>query len=331
MDGIIAEDFDAVLAMAERSGLDIRRIDVRGLLMELARMWLGGARPDVMHVHSGMDMLSRRLRTIRRLLPRSVRFIVWLHGSGDLAIASVDQVREHVAVAAAADAVVVPSASQRDQQVAAGLSPSSIHIVPAIVPRPIAAAGATRARLGISEQTRIVLFCGRMVASKNPFLAIEAIRACTFTDSVLVMAGDGPLIDKAREAVGDLGQRVRILGHVEDVDTLYADADVFLSPSATESFGLTAVEALQSGVACALARIRPWTDYLRDEEHVDYFLPDSTAAQIARILDRLLSDDGLRAARADAGRRAVQSLFGEDAAMAALDIVYQEIAPSSRV
>lgn len=325
---IIAEDFEAVRAMAERSDLAIRRTNSRGLLLDLARIRLSRERPDVMHIHSGMDILSRHLRTIRRALPRAVPLVVWLHGSGGLARAVPDELREHRAVAAGADAIIVPSASQREAQIRAGLGPSKVHVVPAIVPAPATARGATRARLGIDKQTRIVLFCGRMIESKNPILAVEAFRACSSTNSVLLMAGDGPLIERVRAAAEDLGDRVRILGHVDDVETLYADADVFLSPSTNESFGLTAIEALQGGTACALSRIRPWTDYLRDGEHVDYF--DLTAIGIAQVLDGLLSDDARRADLANAGRSAVEAIFGEDAAMSALDVVYRRLTAGRR-
>jgi N-acetyl-alpha-D-glucosaminyl L-malate synthase BshA len=66
----------------------------------------------------------------------------------------------------------------------------------------------------------------------------------------LVMVGDGPDRADAEEEVRHLGleDRVNFLGKIENVAPLLASADLFLLPSSTESFGLSALEALASGV-----------------------------------------------------------------------------------
>jgi N-acetyl-alpha-D-glucosaminyl L-malate synthase BshA len=66
----------------------------------------------------------------------------------------------------------------------------------------------------------------------------------------LVMIGDGPDRPEAEEEARTLGvdQRVHFLGKIDSVAPLLASADVFLLPSASESFGLSALEALASGV-----------------------------------------------------------------------------------
>jgi N-acetyl-alpha-D-glucosaminyl L-malate synthase BshA len=68
--------------------------------------------------------------------------------------------------------------------------------------------------------------------------------------SVLVMVGDGPERDSAENEARQLGvdDRVFFLGKIEAVAPLLAGADLFLLPSDKESFGLSALEALASGV-----------------------------------------------------------------------------------
>jgi N-acetyl-alpha-D-glucosaminyl L-malate synthase BshA len=68
--------------------------------------------------------------------------------------------------------------------------------------------------------------------------------------SWLVMVGDGPDRADAEEEVRRLGleSRVHFLGKIDNVAPLLASADLFLLPSSTESFGLSALEALASGV-----------------------------------------------------------------------------------
>jgi N-acetyl-alpha-D-glucosaminyl L-malate synthase BshA len=68
--------------------------------------------------------------------------------------------------------------------------------------------------------------------------------------SVLVMVGDGPDRVHAEAEARELGveKRVFFLGKIEAVAPLLSAADLFLIPSQSESFGLSALEALASGV-----------------------------------------------------------------------------------
>jgi L-malate glycosyltransferase len=68
--------------------------------------------------------------------------------------------------------------------------------------------------------------------------------------SVLIMVGDGPDRVDAEAEARELGvqDKVFFLGKIDAVAPLLAGADLFLLPSASESFGLSALEALASGV-----------------------------------------------------------------------------------
>ena len=68
--------------------------------------------------------------------------------------------------------------------------------------------------------------------------------------SVLVMVGDGPDRVDAEAEARRLGVEadVHFLGKIDIVAPLLADADLFLLPTKSESFGLSALEALASGV-----------------------------------------------------------------------------------
>ncbi len=68
--------------------------------------------------------------------------------------------------------------------------------------------------------------------------------------SRLIMIGEGPELQPARELVYKLKleDKVRFFGKQDEVAPLFAAADIFLLPSAKESFGLVALEAMACGV-----------------------------------------------------------------------------------
>ena len=68
--------------------------------------------------------------------------------------------------------------------------------------------------------------------------------------SILVMVGDGPDRVVAEQVAQELGvsDDVFFLGKLDSVAPLLANADLFLLPTVSESFGLSALEALACGV-----------------------------------------------------------------------------------
>jgi N-acetyl-alpha-D-glucosaminyl L-malate synthase BshA len=86
--------------------------------------------------------------------------------------------------------------------------------------------------------------------------------------SVLVMVGDGPERIDAEQEARRLGvqDRVFFLGKLEAVAPLLASADLFLLPTQSESFGLSALEALATGVPVIGARAGGLPEVVRDGE-----------------------------------------------------------------
>jgi len=86
--------------------------------------------------------------------------------------------------------------------------------------------------------------------------------------SVLVMVGDGPDRVMAEAEARELGvqDKVFFLGKIDTVAPLLAGADLFLLPSSTESFGLSALEALACGVPVIGAQTGGLPEVIRDGE-----------------------------------------------------------------
>lgn len=86
--------------------------------------------------------------------------------------------------------------------------------------------------------------------------------------SVLVMVGDGPDRVDAEAEARDLGvqDKVFFLGKIDAVAPLLAGADLFLLPSSGESFGLSALEALATGVPVIGSKVGGLPEVIREGE-----------------------------------------------------------------
>jgi N-acetyl-alpha-D-glucosaminyl L-malate synthase BshA len=84
----------------------------------------------------------------------------------------------------------------------------------------------------------------------------------------LVMVGDGPERGAAEQEARDLGvhEQTYFLGKIDAVAPLLANADLFLLPSTSESFGLSALEALACGVPVVASNAGGLPELIKDGE-----------------------------------------------------------------
>lgn len=103
---------------------------------------------------------------------------------------------------------------------------------------------------GIDAGKFIILYVGRIAGEKNVDVLMNAITALPDglqRNSHVILAGDGPLYETLSEQYKR--DNVSFLGFVEGkaLADLYAAGDVFLFPSAHETFGNVVLEAMASG------------------------------------------------------------------------------------
>ncbi len=207
----------------------------------------------------------------------------------------------------AADLVLCVSALTARRALAAhDLDPSRLRVVhnalPELPRRP--ALRLRRLRAG-----PVVLFLGRVTAQKGPEILLEAARRVVAVDPrvTFVIAGDGDLLAAMieRAAAVGLARHVAFTGFLKGraVDRAYAEADVFVLPSVSEPFGLTALEAAARGVPVILSRACGVAEVLPSALRVDAWDVEALADRILAVLHRpalaaLLARDGQREARA---------------------------------
>ena len=143
----------------------------------------------------------------------------------------------------------------------------------------------------------IVLFVGRLVYYKG---ADVLVRAMASVDADLVMIGSGPLESELREiaVANGVAGRITFLAPVDDesLHAYYRAADVFCLPSVanSEAFGLVQIEAHAAGTPVVSTNLPTSVPYANLDGVTGLIVGPGDVPQLARALQRLLTDHELR-------------------------------------
>jgi len=201
------------------------------------------------------------------------------------------------------DIVLAISTAVAERAVADGMvAPSRVRVVPnGVGDHPMTAT----ARGGH------FLYLGRLEPEKRGRLAIQAVAAQH--DAKLLIAGVGSEEPELRRLADDLMPgRCEFLGYVEEPTPLLAACRALLVPSASEGFGLVAIEAM--------AQATPVVGFhesggLRDvivNGSTGFLVDDDDEGGFTRAVAMLLRDGRLAESMGAAGRQRYESLFTVD-------------------
>lgn len=158
--------------------------------------------------------------------------------------------------------------------------------------------------------SRFVLAMGRVVEKKGFDLLLRAWAAVAADLPAvgMVIGGDGAALPALRALAQELGiaDRVHFPGRLGRGQVAWATqrADVFVMPSRVEPFGIVALEAWRAGTAVLVSSRGGAPEFVEDGVTglvADPFDP----VALGSALQRLLTDDALRARLAEAGRARV--------------------------
>jgi glycogen(starch) synthase len=151
-------------------------------------------------------------------------------------------------------------------------------------------ARARRPRWTVGEGDPLVLFAGRITWQKGPDYFVDAAArvAAEMPGVRFAVAGAGDRLRPMMQRVADAGLEDRFLftGFLppEDLDRLYARANVYVMPSVSEPFGLTALEALQHGTPVIVSRSAGVSEVVRHVLRVRFGDVEDLASKILSVL-----------------------------------------------
>jgi len=261
----------------------------------------------------------------------SVRIITTLHGT-DITLVGQDpsfQAITKFSIERSNGLTAVSEYLKRETYSAFGCSACAVDVIPNFIDPLVydRAAYQPLLRQQVDGNRKILIHVSNFRAVKRVRDIVKVFaRVQQEIPAALVMVGDGPERSAAEQEARDLGvhDHTYFLGKLDAVAPLLASADLFLLPSESESFGLSALEALACGVpvvcsnAGGLSEVvrEGVTGYLRDVGDVE----GMSAAALGVLKDQARWDAMSAAAAADARAR-----FAQDDIVAMYERFYEGV------
>ena len=263
-----------------------------GICREIRRF-----RPDIVHTHTAKAGVLGRVAAMVCRVPIRVHTYHGhlLYGYFSPMASGVIRIVERI-LARRTTALVSVGKRVRDDLLAAGIGqPAAYAVVPPGVVAPRAVDGnSARQLLGLPEGVPVALFVGRLTSIKRVDRLIEAFALLLdrVPKAVLVVAGEGDLLDEMITEAEPLGSSVRFLGWRSDLGLLYAAADLVAISSDNEGMPVTLIEAAMAGVPGVTTDVGSAGEVV--EHGVTGRVVPLHASAMADAMADLLSDQDLR-------------------------------------
>ena len=240
--------------------LHYRRVSWNPAVKRYCRVWL--AKFDVVHIFGLYDLLGPAVAAACR--KRKIPYVVEPIGMFVPIVRNLWLKRMYHRVTGrrllqGASRLVATSGQEIEELAAGGIERAKIVLRRNGVeaPKSWPERGAFRKRLRISDETKLVLFLGRLSVKKSPGLLLEAFAETQkrLTPAAMALAFVGPDEGGVRAPLEQQAAQLGIQASVhfagpvfgQEKWAAYRDSDVFVLPSQNENFGNTAAESMAAG------------------------------------------------------------------------------------
>ena len=293
---------------------------------------------DILHVHYAVPHATSAYLARQILGKQAPKIITTLHGT-DITLVGSD--RSYFPIArfsiVESDGVTVPSQYLRNATYDKLGVPSAkaIEVIPNFVdPTIFRPAECHAARQSVGKVFKRCPDTDFVLAHVSNFREVKQVphvieifdRIQKVLPARLVLVGDGPERSKVERLVHDRGltDKVSFLGkQLVFVEVLQA-ADLFLLPSSSESFGLSALEAMACGVPVIASDVQGIPEVVTNGEN-GFLCEVGDVDQMAAKAITLLKDDEMHARFSKNAHKRAISDFSEDKQVSAYEAYYHKI------
>ncbi|MFN7135573.1 MAG: N-acetyl-alpha-D-glucosaminyl L-malate synthase BshA, partial [Myxococcales bacterium] len=283
-------------------------------------------RLDVVQVHYAVPHAASAFLARQVLGSEAPRFVTSLHGTDVTGIGADPAYREVNAFAiAASDGVSAPSEFlRREAHARLGLQASvDIEVIPNFVDTARFAPPARRERARLArlfpdadESGPVLFHVSNFRPVKRVGDLLEVLRRLRRGVAArLVLVGDGPERAATEQQARLMGLEgaVAFLGRRSDFVDYLQQADAFLLPSATESFGVAALEAMSCGVPVFGYAVGGLPELVG--EGAGRLVPAYDVDALAAAVDAVVQDDAQQRRMAGAARALAVARFEREPAL----------------
>lgn len=335
---VIDEGFDVRFLAAGRLPGRVR--ELRGLIGEL--------RPDVVHTAVFDADQTGRLAAVRTAVPVLGSLVNTPYVAARLADPNVD--RRKLAAVRAVDSLTARTLGTHFHAVTEGVAVDAVDSLgirrdritvvergrdpDQLGRRTDERRAAARRSLGFGADREVILAVGRQEHQKGQVVLVDALAsiAASRPQAVVVVAGRSgnasAAIDEAVTRTG-MGDRVRLLGHRDDIADLLCAADVFALPSRYEGTAGAAIEALALEVPVVASDLAGTRGLLVDGENAR-LVPVDDARALADALAATLDDPRRGAEQVARGRAVFDERFTLSRSADRMAQLYADVAARGR-
>jgi glycosyltransferase involved in cell wall biosynthesis len=169
------------------------------------------------------------------------------------------------------------------------------------------------------------------IKGQEEFIRAAAIVCGTRKDVDFIIAGE----DKSRDGENrakieklisdlDLSDRVQLTGWMDEVASVLATLDLFVSPARSEPFGLSIIEAMAAGVP-VIATASEGAREIIDADYSGRLVPVGDVEALAKAIADVLEDANERRRLARNAREVVNSKFTLDRMIDRTELLFREV------
>lgn len=136
---------------------------------------------------------------------------------------------------------------------------------------------------------------GNLNEAKNQITLLKAFKGISNNNLRLLILGEGPQREALEQYIdrNDLQDKVQLIGSTPDVSKYLHQADLFISTSIDESFGLAIVEAMLSGVPVIASKVGGVVEVINENGTGIFYMNPFDEIELSQKIEKLINDPEL--------------------------------------